>query len=285
MKKAQVPFPLRFVRFIFPILERVAPFLAHRYFAKIFFTPLKYQVPEKERSFEREADKFHVLVAGKKVQCYSWGKGPVILVAHGWAGRATQFRKFISALTAKGFRVIGFDGPAHGNSDGKKTNIVEFEVVFRRIYEQVGIPEAIICHSFGGGAALFAAMKGLPIKRLINIASPTIADEIIKTYLRAIGGSWATGIAFKEYVKKTYGKSFEEFTALHFIQHLPQPIDLLLVYDEDDRDVSVDHAYALKEQYPSAQLLVTKGLGHTRILKDEAVIDHCVTFIQKSRLD
>ncbi|HYG03176.1 MAG TPA: alpha/beta fold hydrolase [Chryseosolibacter sp.] len=274
---------LRAVRWTFPKVEKVAPFLAHRYFVKIFFTPLRYRVPEKEQVIEKTAEKFHVFVAKKKVQCYSWGSGPVVLLAHGWAGRATQFRKFIEALTTHGYRVVGFDGPAHGQSDGKSTNVVEFEVAFKRIYEVVGEPEAIICHSFGGGAALFSGMHGLRIKKLINIASPTIADEIIRTYLRAINGSWETGKFFKKYILKSYGKSFEEFTALHFISNLTQQIDILLVHDEDDEEVTLDHAKELIRRYPQAQLFQTKGLGHTRILKDDAVISRVVTFIREIR--
>ena len=274
---------LRAVRWTFPKVEKIAPFLAHRYFVKIFFTPLRYRVPEKEQLIEKKAEKFEVFVAKKKIQCYSWGKGPVVLLAHGWAGRATQLRKFIEALTSHGYRVVGFDGPAHGQSDGKSTNIVEFEVAFKRIYELVGVPEAIICHSFGGGAALFAAMNGLPVKKLINIASPTIADEIIRTYLRAINGSWETGKFFKRYVLRTYGKSFEEFTALHFISNMQQAIDILLIHDENDEEVTIDHAKALMSLYPNAKLFQTAGLGHTRILKDDAVIARTVTFIRENR--
>jgi pimeloyl-ACP methyl ester carboxylesterase len=285
LKKDKTPSLLKVVRWMFPKVEKIAPFLAHKYFIKIFFTPLSYRVPEKEREIEKLSEKFIVYAAGKKIQCYSWGKGPVILLVHGWAGRATQFRKFIEALAKSGFRVVGFDGPAHGNSGGKKTNILEFEEALKKIYDTAGIPEAIIAHSFGGGAVLFAAMNGLPVKKLINIASPTIGDEIINTYLRAINGSPETGRFFKSYMIAKYGKPFDEFTTLHFIRHIKQEIKLLLVHDENDKDVSLQHALELKKVFPKAELLITKGLGHTRILKDEKVISNCVTFIQTGRLN
>jgi pimeloyl-ACP methyl ester carboxylesterase len=285
VKKDKTPPLLKVVRWIFPKLEVIAPFLAHRYFIKIFFTPLKYQVPEKEKEMQAKADLFIVSAGGRKIQCYSWGKGPVILLLHGWAGRATQFRKFIEVLKDAGYRVVGFDGPAHGKSEGKKTSIIEFEETLRRIYEETGVPEAIIAHSFGGSAVLYSAMKGLSVKKLINIASPTIGDEIINTYLRAVNGSSKTGDFFKAWMKTTHGKSFDEFTSLHFVQHMKQEIDLLLVHDENDKEVSLQHALELKKVYPGAELLITKGLGHTRILKDENVIRNCVTFIHTGRLN
>jgi esterase/lipase len=283
-KKDNTPLLLKFVRWIFPRLEAIAPSLAHRYFIKIFFTPLKYRVPEKEKEIRQKAKKFSLQADGKKIQCYEWGKGPVVLLVHGWAGRASQFRKIIEALIVAGYKVVGFDGPAHGESEGKSTNIIEFENVLRKIYEVTGVPEAIVAHSFGGGAVLYAAMLGLPVKKLINIASPTIGDEIIDTYLRTINGSWSTGNFFKGYMLEKFNKTFDEFTAMYFIGHIHNPPQLLLIHDEDDKEVYIRHAEELKKLYPEAILFRTKGLGHTRIMKDEAVINRCVTFIQEIRL-
>ncbi|MFZ6012769.1 MAG: alpha/beta hydrolase [Bacteroidota bacterium] len=280
-KKDQTPTLLKLVQWGFPKLEKIAPALADRLFVKIFFSPLRYRVPEKEKEIIRAAEKFEVEAAGKRIQCYAWGNGPVVLFVHGWAGRAGQFRKLILALTQHGYRAVGFDGPAHGKSEGKNTNIIEFKEALEKIYAKEGTPVALIAHSFGGGAVLYSAMTGLTVKRLINIASPTIGDEIINTYLRTINGSSRTGETFKKYIVSTYGKPFHEFTALYFVKHLQQKIALLLVHDEDDLEVTIQHPHELKKLYPPAQLFITKGLGHTRILKDDAVIDRCVTFIKE----
>ncbi|RAV97781.1 alpha/beta hydrolase [Pseudochryseolinea flava] len=279
-KKDKTPFLLKFVRWFFPKLERVAPPLAHRYFRKIFFSPLRYPVPEKERQAENFAKPFSLNVEGKNIHGYRWGESKsYVLCIHGWAGRGTQFRRFIKPLQAAGLSVVAFDGPAHGKSDGSKTQILEFELVLKQILAQEGMPVGVICHSFGGGAALFATMNGLEFKRIVNIGSPTIGDEIIKTYLRNINGSWSTGEHFKTYMQKTYGRPFDEFTAMYFVKHLPHHVDLLLIHDEDDREVTIKHAEALIQIYPSAHLMRTKGLGHTRILKDDAVIQAAVEFV------
>ena len=281
-QKNQAPLVLRIVRWIYPKAERIAPFAAHWYFARLFFTPLKFRTPEKERKSETFADKFTLTVSGKKVQCYSWGTGDVyILFVHGWAGRATQFRRFVKPVIAAGYRMVAFDGPAHGNSEGGRTSILEFEEALKKIYDLRGIPEGIIAHSFGGGAVLFAAMNGLPVDKLINIGTPTIGDEIINTYLRTIHGSSSTGVFFKDYMIRKYGKPFDAFTSLHFVKHLPRPVNLLLVHDEDDKEVIIRHAEELVRAYPQAGFVRTQGLGHTRILKDDGVIRTCVTFIRE----
>jgi pimeloyl-ACP methyl ester carboxylesterase len=279
-KKDNTPAALKIVRWLFPKAERLLPSLAHRYFVRIFFTPLRYPTPDKERKAETFAEKFSLTVEGKHVQGYVWGDAvPYILLVHGWAGRSTQFRRFVKPLQAAGYRVIGFDAPAHGNSSGKKTSILEFETVLKNIFERYGEPHAILAHSFGGGAVLFAAMNGLPVKKLINIASPTIGDEILNSFLRAVNGSQSTGQYFKEYMIKTYGKPFHEFTALHFVKHLPIAINLLMIYDSKDWEVKPIHGEELLKAYPSATLIRTEGLGHTRILKDDEVIRQVVTFV------
>lgn len=281
-KKDKTPPLLKLIRWGYPKVEAVFPSLAYRFFTTLFFTPLRYKATEKERKAETFGEKFVVTSAGKKIQCYRWGKSEkTVLVVHGWAGRATQFRRFVKPLIKAGYQVVGFDGPAHGQSEGKRTTIVEFEETLKKVYEKIGVPEAIIAHSFGGGAVLFAAKNGLPVKKIINIASPTIGDKIIDTYLRAIGGSEKTKMFFKKFVQQKYGKPFDSFTASHIIKEIDQPVEILLVHDEDDKEVSLDHPLELIRLHPSARLLQTKGLGHTRILKDNRVIQEIVTFVQE----
>lgn len=284
-KKNNVPVLLRVIRNLFPVLERVAPFLSDRLFRMVFYVPLRYRTPEREQEVARQGTEFSLAVADKTIRGRMWGDAsrPWVLLVHGWAGRATQFRKFIPVLLEKGFCVIGPDGPAHGQSDGRVTSIPEFHQMFVAVYQKFGEPAGIITHSFGGAAMLYAAMNGLPVKRLVNIASPSIGDEILKTFLRAINGSWKSAERFKKYVIKRTGKTFDEFTALYAVQHLPKPVELLVINDEEDTDVVFRSAEELLKVYPTAVLHRTRGLGHTRILKDEAVIALAVDFILMGR--
>lgn len=272
---------LKFLRWIFPALEKLAPVLARRLFVQIFFTPFHFVVPEAEQAVERRSEKFTVKVNDKEVQCYAWGQGPNILFVHGWAGRGTQFRKFFEAFNQNGYRAISFDGPAHGRSQGRSTNLDEFKETLFALHEKLGEFVAIIAHSFGGVASLYAIMNGLPVRTLVNIASPTIGDEIINNYRAAVNASPKMGEYFREYVRKKSGKTFDEFTSLYFIRHMSDKLNLLLIQDKVDKEVTLVHARRLQEVYPSAELIITDGLGHTRILKDDWVIQQCVTFIRE----
>lgn len=264
-------------------MEKWTPFLADHLFRLVFSVPVNYPLPGKEREAEKAGQGFSIQVEGKTIRGHRWGDQtkPYVLLVHGWAGRATQFRKFIKPFIAAGYQVIGPDGPAHGRSDGIKTSILEFEKMFHVLFSKFGQPKGIITHSFGGAAVLYAGMNGLPIQKLVNIASPSIGDEILKTYLRAVNGSWVSAERFKRFVILETGKSFDEFTSLHTVMNLPHPVDLLVVNDGDDRDVIIQHAEELLKVYPSATLFRTSGLGHNRILKDENVISKALEFISK----
>lgn len=278
--KDKTPLALRIIPSIFPWIEKISPHLAARFFTYLFFTPIAYTVPGKEKKAESFAKKFTLLVDDRKIQCYQWGSSTqTIIVLHGWAGRATQFRRFIKPFITAGYQVIGFDGPAHGQSQGRSTDLDQFKNVIEALVAQTGHVAAIVAHSFGGVAALYAMANNLPVKTLVNIASPTIGDDIIRTYRRATGASEKTAAAFKAYVVRKSGKSFDDFSAIEIIRHVPPTLNLLLVHDKNDREVGIHHPYELLKRFPQGQLYPTEGLGHTRILKDNTVIKAIVTFV------
>jgi len=283
-KPVPIPWAIRITQILFPVIERLSLKLAIKYFDRIFFTPFRYKTPIRELATENAAEKFTITSNKNKIQCYQWGdpSKPYVLVMHGWAGRATQFRKFIPLFVDGGYRIIGFDGPAHGKSEGKRTTIADFSEAMNKLAAVKGNPAAIIAHSFGGGASLYAIADGFPVKKLINIASPSIADRIIQSYLKVIGGSMKVGEGFKKFVRDKYGKSFEEFTALELIKKVPADFKFMIVHDKDDREVDLVHVEELVKTYPAARLELTSGLGHNRILKDELVILSCLAFIKEN---
>lgn len=279
-RKSKVPFALVAIQWAFPKVEAISTALAARWFRHLFFTPFRYKLPVKEVEVLNSAELYFEEVKGKKIQVYAWGKGKAVLMVHGWAGRGTQFRKFIEPFTLQGYRVVAIDGPAHGRSEGRSTEIIEFAAAITAVYKRENAV-AIIAHSFGGVASLYATQEGLSNSVQINIASPTIAEEIIKSYLRALRGSAKMGELFREFIIRKTGKRFEDFSSLEIIKHVPKSLNLLLIYDHDDAEVSMEHAHAIKQVFPQALLFETRGLGHNRILKEDTVINRCVTFVQQ----
>lgn len=270
---------LRLIQWTFPKVEALAPRFAYRWFEQLFFSPPRYPIPNHEQDVLKHARLFEVQAGNQTVACYSWGSGPVVLLVHGWAGRASQFKSFIEYFTAAGYTTVAFDAPAHGRTPGKTTNLFEFKEAIFEIEKAVGNISAIVAHSFGGGASLFAMSEGLKTRTLITIATPVLADDIIDEFAARLNASSKAKANLKQVVLEKYNRSFDEFMSTHFITRLKEEINLLVLHDEHDKEVPLRNAARLTEAYPRALFHKTRGLGHVRILRDATVIEMCRNFI------
>jgi len=46
-----------------------------------------------------------LFVGGRRIEMWKWGRGPAVLLAHGWGGRGAQLGAFVDPLVARGFSV------------------------------------------------------------------------------------------------------------------------------------------------------------------------------------
>ncbi len=281
IKKSKIPLSLRFVAWAFPKVEKLAPWIAERWFVRIFFSTAKYQFPKAEIEMANKANKYNIEFEGKKVQVYEWGEGKPILLVHGWMGRATQFRLFVPAFVNAGFKVVAFDATGHGNSEGGKSHLMEFKGIIQSLQNNYRNFEMIVGHSLGGVASLHAVIES-SVNKLVMISSPTIGSFIMEEFRKKIGASANMLNYFERYIIETYGLPFEHYSASYNISRLKN-VDLLLIQDENDREVSMENATIITRKYPEASLVTTKGLGHTRILRDKFVIDTVLKHSRKIR--
>jgi pimeloyl-ACP methyl ester carboxylesterase len=87
---------------------------------------------------------------GGELAVTTWGKsGPAVLLMHGWGGARAQMTGFVDPLLFAGYRVVAYDQPAHGESDGKMTNLLEIAPSMDLIAGREGPFHAVISHSFG----------------------------------------------------------------------------------------------------------------------------------------
>ncbi|MCH8300953.1 MAG: alpha/beta hydrolase, partial [Candidatus Marinimicrobia bacterium] len=108
------------MRFSLGILSVLAPPIAVRIADKLFFTPMGLPRPASEMPYYESASHSTMEYDGKKVAVYSWGEGEeTLILVHGWASRGTRLGHLAEPLNKKGYRVISFDMPAHGDSEGK----------------------------------------------------------------------------------------------------------------------------------------------------------------------
>jgi pimeloyl-ACP methyl ester carboxylesterase len=276
--------PLRIIRRAYPVLEKTAPRVAHKIAYNLFFTPIRFKTPSREAPILEVAEKHVALVNNKNTVFYSWGNpnDPLVVLVHGWMGRASQLYKLIEKLVESQYYVVAFDGPAHGASSGIQTNITEFSEALKYIETHYGPIFYGVGHSYGGRALIYACSEGLKLKNLIFIATPSISQYIVKQFEEKLNASPATGKYFLKKVFKRHGVEFKDVSASELIQKV-EIKRLFLVHDEKDKDVPIEHAQLMEERFPEAKTLYTKGLGHTRILRNDDVIKQVVLKIDQIR--
>src|SRR5262245_29320545 len=110
---------------------------------------------------------------GRHIAMWRWGSrdAPAVLLAHGWGGNAAQMRAFVFPLLRSGYRVIAYDQPAHGVSDGRLTGLPDFADVLAEVAWHHGKVEAVIGHSLGGAGAIIAMARGLRVRRVVTIGT------------------------------------------------------------------------------------------------------------------
>lgn len=247
-------------------------------------------VPADDRPMMDRARRVEVRIPGLDrrgvaVSGYEWGAGPeTVVLAHGWNGRASQFATLARELVAEGLRVVAFDAPAHGDTGGRATYIVDWTDVLGAIQERHGRLRAVIGHSFGGLAALVAAAQGLDVARVVTIAAPADADLLLTQFQSMLGYDDRTAAAMRlRFARRYFPGEADPFARLSPLrQPVPDAVPLLAVHDEGDRVVPFAELARIAAVHPDARVVVTRGFGHNRVLVADPVLDAVVAFMNET---
>ncbi|MBK8089534.1 MAG: alpha/beta fold hydrolase [Chitinophagaceae bacterium] len=135
--------------------------------------------------FEK-AEKLHLNMDGYQLVGYRWNhpQPKKALIIHGFSSTIKKFDHFVSPLLKKGYEVIAFDAPAHGESSGKTVNAFIYRDMIQAVYDKYGPVQSFIAHSFGGLAlSLFMEeQKYQDHKKLVLIAPATETESALKSF-------------------------------------------------------------------------------------------------------
>jgi len=261
------------IRTGFASASRVAPALTSAVAAELFRTTRRSSLHPDERTVLQSA--VGSRVAG--MQVWSWGAGPIVLLVHGWNGRATQLGSFVAPLVGRGYRVVAFDAYGHGDSEGGRSSLPEIANCIRQVVDELGGVYAIVAHSLGGAATTFALAYGLQAERAVFVAPPADPRNFLEIFGAALGINDDVRARVKQRVERRLGVPLEDMLA-HAIAPTME-IPLLVIHDRNDKEVPVGVGRGIAQHWPGAQLIITEGLGHQRILRDPSVRDAAVSFI------
>jgi len=249
---------------------------------RAFFGPAKYEIKSTDEAILERGSNYRVLFGGGELAVTSWGSGsPAVLLMHGWGGARAQMTGFVDPLLAAGYRAVAFDQPAHGESDGKTTNILEITPALEKVAEREGIFDAIIAHSFGTLVTSYALVnkKVPPPARLVYFgafnrlldslprfqALARVSDEIIEG-LRAM-------------IYENFGRDVLDSINNELLA--PQiNIPALMFHDAADNVTPIEDSRAIAQVWKSARLVETAGLGHRGALQSEAIMGQVLEFLK-----
>lgn len=277
-KSTTVRFSLPLQRFGLRALCLLAPGTAAEMAVKLFSTPPRHSPPEAERDFLATGHRAEFTFNGLKMATWSWGNGPTVYLVHGWGGRSGQWRAFVPALLAEGYSVVLFDGPAHGQSEGKRATLVDFAESLSELVRWGGGAYALIGHSMGGAALAMALNRGLRAERAILLGSPANAGKFAEGFAARFGISESVRLKMQERMEERYRMKWEDLSIPHFASKLELPA--LVVHDKQDRDVPWRSAHEIAAGWRGAEVLLTEKLGHHRILRSPDVVARAITFLK-----
>ncbi len=275
-------FAFRMVRFLFGTLGRVFPKRAAKIAYRIFSTPRTRAKHRVSDEILESARLFEVLYGKQILKGYEWGKGEkTILLVHGWESRGTAMRSFVRSLTAAGFRVVAMDGPAHGNSDGKSTNLPDFAGAVRAFINQIGDVHGIITHSFGGASTMYTLGTldtSISIEKLVLTGVPNSINLVWMNTVKMLNLPNEVAKNFKKILEGKVKASMEVVDSAEMKNRMNVG-EVLIVHDIEDAVVPFSEGEKNYQDIKNSNLLEVNNYGHYRMLKNPDVVRAVTDFV------
>ena len=277
-KHPGVPVQLKLMRRALRLASSFSPWLAGHWVNFLWYRTHRMKVATREQHILDLAQWRTLTAEGTQVQTYTWGSGPGVLLVHGWNGCAAQLTAIAGALVDDGFRVTAFDAPAHGRSPGNRTELPLISAVIQRLQQQLGPFEAAVTHSFGGMCLMHAIHQGMTIRRVACIAPPLDVKTLVEQFAAILQLTPETVEVQKRLLEKRFGEDiWDLFSMTNWVRHLDIPG--LIIHDRQDTYVAANNGRRISSAWPGSKLILTSGLGHSRILRSPVTLGHLGDFL------
>ena len=272
------------VHTFFNLLWNHAPTLSKGIIKRLFFTPTTYKSTPVEKKYLENGKRFEIAIHDKAVECWKWGSGPSILLAHGWNGRGIQLHHFIEPLIQRGYSVITYDAPGHGESQGRTSSYFEFSDTIRTLLSSPNGHEirGVIAHSLGGSAVVNSIEKENLALDAVLIAPALRLKEVLYGFFDYVGLPRAIyEIIIKEY-EDQFGYNMHRDNPANLLGEINSKI--LIVHDKNDPTIPYADSKEISERFPNIELHTTERLGHKKVLADSSVVNRAIDYFgEKSK--
>jgi pimeloyl-ACP methyl ester carboxylesterase len=266
------------LRTVFRTVGPLAPGLAARWAETLFCTPPRHQPRPAEEAFLASGRRSSARWEGGELAVWEWGHGPSVLLVHGWGSRAARMSALAAALSARGFRVVAYDGPGHGRSAGRFASLPEFARALGAVGAAMGRPlHGLVGHSLGGAAVAMALSHGLEAKRVVLLAPPADVRIFSDIFAETLGVPRPVQETMHRNLEARLRMTWEDLDIPALVGRLSPAA--LVIHDRDDADVPIAHGERIVEAWRGSRLVRTAGLGHRAILRDPSVVRRTVDFM------
>ena len=272
---------LSYVRAKFKLLSSISKKKAAEKAFELFCTPQQRNKRPLPKIFD-QAEKLHFKIENLNVQGWRWNHPAErkALIIHGFESSVVNFEKYIKPLMAKGYEVLAFDAPAHGRSEGKQINAPLYKRTIQEIYKRYGPIHSYMAHSFGGLAVCLALeeISHTADYRLALIAPATETTSAIDSFFKYLQLDPSIRPEFEKLIIKKGGVVPAWYSIRRAMKHIRAKV--LWVHDEEDDTTPVSDVLKVKsENYTNIEFVITKGLGHRRIYRDNKVAKQVIDFL------
>jgi Serine aminopeptidase, S33 len=280
MKVAQ-KIAVSYIRTKFKILASVSKKRAAEKAFDLFRTPQSRNKKELPAVF-KEAEKIQFKFNDMPIRGYRFNKGGPrkVLILHGYESSVINFDRYVNPLIKKGYEVLAFDAPAHGRSGGKMISAPEYKKMIIEINKIYGPIQSYMAHSLGG-LALALAMEEIKHDenhRLAFIAPATETTTAINFFFKFLRLDEGVRKEFDLLILKLAGRPASGYSIALAMKNIKASV--CWYHDEDDTITPLRDALPVKEKnYPNVKFVITKGLGHSRIYRDNKVCKSVIDFL------
>jgi pimeloyl-ACP methyl ester carboxylesterase len=281
MTKLGQQIAIGYYRAKFKVLSAISNRKAAELALDLFTTPhTRYKKPLPP--IFNESEKLQFKHYGETVTGYRWNRGghKRVLIVHGFNSTVAKFDRYIKPLMRKGYEVLAFDAPAHGFSTGKTLNAVVFKDMITAICKEYGPIRSFMGHSFGGLAICLALeeIEHNEDTRVVLIAPATESKTAIDIFFSFMRLNDAVRKEFDDYIFRLRNKPTDWYSVSRAIKNLNAKI--LWCHDEDDTMTPWNDAKkVMDEQHYNIEFIITKGLGHRRIYRENKVSKAIIEFL------
>jgi len=262
---------LQYIRTKFRILSSISKRKAAERAFLLFCTPQYRNRKELPPLFEK-AEKLEFGLQGNTVKGYRWNRngGKKALILHGFESTVVNFENYVEGLVNKGYEVLAFDAPAHGHSSGKYITLILYKDMLHFIHQRFGPFDAYIAHSFGG-LTLSLTLEEIgnnSEEKIVFIAPAAETKTAIDNFFKFLRLPRSVRPEFENIIEEMGGHPANWYSISRIAPKISAQV-LFLQDKDDDLTPLTDVEPIMKKNYPNFRFVISEGLGHSRIYRDE----------------